>query len=155
MQSITFRGAFPGCTRGKEPTCQCRRHEKPTTRWGFDLWVKKIPWRRAEQLTPVFLLGESHAQRSLWATVHGVAKSRTLRKQLSTHKMLREGFCQNDKKLKDTILEREREKKKPRSQEICIWNLLKFFVSSKPFMLMQKKTPRNPVGSYRCKVNGD
>ena len=26
---------------------------------GFDLWVGKIPWRRAKQPTPVFLLGES------------------------------------------------------------------------------------------------
>ena len=28
-------------------------------------WVKKIPWRRAWQPTPVFLPGESHGQRSL------------------------------------------------------------------------------------------
>ena len=27
--------------------------------------VGKIPWRREWQLTPVFLLGESHGQRSL------------------------------------------------------------------------------------------
>ena len=26
---------------------------------GFDPWVKKIPWRRAWQPTPVFLPGES------------------------------------------------------------------------------------------------
>ena len=34
-------------------------------RHGFDPWVGKIPWRRAWQPTPVFLPGESHAQRSL------------------------------------------------------------------------------------------
>ena len=28
-------------------------------------WVRKIPWRRAWQPTPVFLPGESHEQRSL------------------------------------------------------------------------------------------
>ena len=28
-------------------------------------WVRKIPWRRAWQPTLVFLLGESHGQRSL------------------------------------------------------------------------------------------
>ena len=28
-------------------------------------WVGKIPWRRTGQLTPVFLPGESHEQRSL------------------------------------------------------------------------------------------
>ena len=32
---------------------------------GFDLWVRKIPWRRKWQPTPVFLPGESHGQRSL------------------------------------------------------------------------------------------
>ena len=32
---------------------------------GFDPWVRKISWRRAWQLTPVFLPGESHGQRSL------------------------------------------------------------------------------------------
>ena len=37
---------------------QCRRP-------GFDLWVRKIPWRREWQPTPVFLSGESHGQRSL------------------------------------------------------------------------------------------
>ena len=31
----------------------------------FDPWFRKIPWRRAWQPTPVFLLGESHGQRSL------------------------------------------------------------------------------------------
>ena len=30
----------------KNPPCQCRRCE-------FDAWVGKIPWRRAEQPTPV------------------------------------------------------------------------------------------------------
>ena len=31
----------------------------------FDPWVRKIPWRRKWQSTPVFLPGESHVQRSL------------------------------------------------------------------------------------------
>ena len=31
----------------------------------FDPWVRKIPWRRKWQRTPVFLPGESHGQRSL------------------------------------------------------------------------------------------
>ena len=52
---------FPGCTHGKEPACQCRRHK----RQGSDPWVRKIPWRRAWQPTPVFLPGESHGRRSL------------------------------------------------------------------------------------------
>ena len=31
----------------------------------LDPWVRKIPWRRKWQPTPVFLPGESHGQRSL------------------------------------------------------------------------------------------
>ena len=31
----------------------------------FDPWVGKIPWRKAWQPTPVFLLGKSYGQRSL------------------------------------------------------------------------------------------
>ena len=46
---------FPGDTSGKEHACQCRRHKRHT----FDLWVWKIPWKSAWQLTPVFLPGES------------------------------------------------------------------------------------------------
>ena len=52
---------FPGSSSGKQPACQCRRHK----RCGFDPWVRKIPWRRAWQLTLVFWPGESHGQRSL------------------------------------------------------------------------------------------
>ena len=44
-------------------------------RSGFDPWVGKIPWRSDWLPTPVFLPGEFHGQRSLVATVHGVAKS--------------------------------------------------------------------------------
>ena len=33
-------------------------------RCGFDNWVRKIPYRRKWQPTPIFLLGESHGQRS-------------------------------------------------------------------------------------------
>ena len=40
--------------------CQYRRHKRRE----FDPWVRKIPWRRAWRPTPVFLLGESHGQRS-------------------------------------------------------------------------------------------
>ena len=43
---------------GKKPTCQGRRRE-------FDPWVRKIPWRRRWQPTPVVLPGKSHGQRSL------------------------------------------------------------------------------------------
>ena len=45
---------FPGGTSGKEPACQRKRHK----RCGFNTCVRKIPWRRAWQPTPVFLPGE-------------------------------------------------------------------------------------------------
>ena len=41
----------------------------------FNPWVGEIPWRRDWQPTPVFLPGEFHGQRSLVATVHGIAES--------------------------------------------------------------------------------
>ena len=59
--SIWIDKGFPGVTSGKEPTCQCRRCK----RCRFDPWAWKILRMRAWQLTPVFLLGESHGQRSL------------------------------------------------------------------------------------------
>ena len=46
---------FPNGPRAKEPACQCRRHK---IHW-LDPWVRKIPWRRAWQPTPVFLPGDS------------------------------------------------------------------------------------------------
>ena len=57
---------LPGGASGKEPTRQCRR----TKRCGFHPWVRKIPWRRAWQPTPVLLPGESHRQRSLGGYSH-------------------------------------------------------------------------------------
>ena len=60
---------FPGDASGKEPPCQCRRYK----RHGFHPRVRKIPWRRKWQPTPM----ESHAQRSRQGTDHRVAKSWT------------------------------------------------------------------------------
>ena len=48
---------FPGGASGKEPACH--------KRCGFDLWVEKIPWRKASQPTPIFLPGKSHGQKRL------------------------------------------------------------------------------------------
>ena len=56
-----FFNLWPGGTRGKEPTYQCRRHKSHR----FHPWVRKIPWRWKWLPTPVFLPGESHRQRSL------------------------------------------------------------------------------------------
>ena len=48
----------PWCFSLGEFACQYRRHE-------FNPWVRKTPWRRKWQPTPVFLLEESHGQWSL------------------------------------------------------------------------------------------
>ena len=52
---------WPGFPSGKEPICQDWRHK----RCEFNPWVGKIPWRRAQQPTAVYLPGESHGQSSL------------------------------------------------------------------------------------------
>ena len=57
----------------------CRRYK----RCGFDSWVRKIPWRRKWQPTPLFLPGESHGQRSL-SGFFRVTKSWKRLKRLST-----------------------------------------------------------------------
>ena len=49
---------LPRWFSGKEPACQCKRHE-------FNPWVRKIPWRREWLPTPVFFPGKCHGQRSL------------------------------------------------------------------------------------------
>ena len=77
---------IPWWLNGKESACQCRRHR-------FNPWVRKIPWRRKWQPTPVFLLGNSPEQRSqggysLWGHKrigHGLATKE--QQKLSTVEM--------------------------------------------------------------------
>ena len=57
-QHLKLRRGLPRWLSGKESTCRCRSCR-------FDPWVRKIPWRRKQQPTPVFLPGEFHGQRSL------------------------------------------------------------------------------------------
>ena len=69
---------FPGGASGKEPACQCRKHETH----GFNPWVEKIPWRGAWHPLQYSCL-ENPMDRGAWqATVHGVTKSQTQLKQL-------------------------------------------------------------------------
>ena len=59
VKSLQGRCGHPWWLRQYRICLQCRRS-------GFDPWVgKMIPWRRAWQITPVFLPGESHGQRRL------------------------------------------------------------------------------------------
>ena len=51
----------------------CLRCQRP----GFDPCVRKIPWRRKWQPTPVFLPGKPMDGGACWAAVHGGAESDT------------------------------------------------------------------------------
>ena len=64
---------------------QCRRRV-------FHSWVRKIPWRRKWQPTPVFLPENPMDRGAWWATVHGVTKSQT---QLSMHTCTRVAELKN------------------------------------------------------------
>ena len=55
---LCYTVGLPGGANGKEPTYQCRKHQ----RCEFDPWVGKIPWSKNWQPTPVFLPEESHGQ---------------------------------------------------------------------------------------------
>ena len=69
---------------GKESACQCKRHR----RYIFDPWIRKIPWRRKWQPTPVFL-PENSMERGAWqATVHGVFGVNWIRLSLHTTERL-------------------------------------------------------------------
>ena len=70
---------FPGGSDGKESVCNAGDLGSIP---GFDSWVGKIPWRRAWQPIPGFLL-ENPIDGGAWrATVHGIAQSQTV---LSIH----------------------------------------------------------------------
>ena len=73
---------FPGGASDEEPACQCRRCKR-CKRCRFDPWVRK----RGGSSNPLqSSCLESPLDRGAWrATVHGVAKSQTRLKRLSTH----------------------------------------------------------------------
>ena len=56
--SFYFWLAFPRGSDCKESACNAGGQK-------FNPWLRKIPWRREWQSTPVFLPGEFHGQRSL------------------------------------------------------------------------------------------
>jgi len=55
---------------------QCRGHRRHR-RHDFDPWVRKIPWRRSRQPSPVFPAGEGHERAAWRAAVPRVAISWT------------------------------------------------------------------------------
>ena len=77
---IYVYSGFPDESSGKESACQCKGRKKP----GFDPWFGKIPWSRKWQLTPVFLPGKPHGQRSLEGYSPWGCKESDTTEQLST-----------------------------------------------------------------------
>ena len=71
---------LPRCLNDEESTCQCRR-------CGFDLWVRKVSWRKKWQPTPVFLPGKSHGQRNLAGYSPGGCKESDMTQQLNSNDM--------------------------------------------------------------------
>ena len=71
--------SFPCGSEGKSIFLQCGRPR-------FIPWVRKIPWRRKWQPTPVLLPGKCHEWRSLvYTTVHGVTTSRKWLSNFTSH----------------------------------------------------------------------
>ena len=62
---LDWHGKKNICTLLKILSYQLCPMAKYSRRHGFDSWVRKIPWRRKWQSTPVFLPGKSHRQRNL------------------------------------------------------------------------------------------
>ena len=67
------------------------RKRRRVKRLGFTPWVRKIPWRRKWQPTPVFLPGKSHGQRSVSKSMRpspwGLNES-DMTEWLSTHRCI-------------------------------------------------------------------
>ena len=57
---------LPRWHSGKESACQCRK----CNRCSLDPWIRKIPWRRKWQSTPVFLPGK--IPEGWWVIIYGV-----------------------------------------------------------------------------------
>ena len=58
---------LPRWFTGKEFACQCRR-------CGFDPWIRKIPWKKKWQSTPVLLPGNPMDRGAWWAIILGGPK---------------------------------------------------------------------------------
>ena len=71
--------SFSDCTVVE--SCQCRRHRS----YRFGPRVRKMPWRRKWQPTPVCLPGEFYGQRSLAGYSPWGRKEMDMTLQLSTH----------------------------------------------------------------------
>ena len=79
---------LPWWLSGRESACQCRR-------CGFNPWVRKIPWRRKWQLTPVLLPDESRGQKSQVGYSPRVCKESDMTEQLSNNNIKWKYYSKN------------------------------------------------------------
>ena len=70
-------------------------------RCGFEVWVGKIPWRRARQPLQYSCLENPMVRGAWWAAVHGVTENQTRLKRLGIHT---HGYIQGFIKLKWQIV---------------------------------------------------
>ena len=73
LNSLFLAGNYVLCLVQVATTCRsvfryhwiCLPMQEMQEIWGFDPWVRKIPWSRKWQPIPVFMLGKSHRQKNL------------------------------------------------------------------------------------------
>ena len=81
---------FPGGSDGKESAYNAG--DLP----GFSPWVRKIPWSREWQPTPVLLPGESHGQRSTVGYSPWGCKELDMTEQLTLLRYRRHSSCPHE-----------------------------------------------------------
>ena len=87
LPATSAEGGLPWWLRWQSICLQCRRPR-------FNPWVRKIPWRRKWQPTPLFLLGEFQGQRSLAGySPWGCKESDTTERLPHLHKGTRGPAC--------------------------------------------------------------
>ena len=112
----TSHFGLPSWLRQWRICLQCRRPR-------FDPWVGKIPWRREWQLTPVFLPGEFHGQRSLAGYSPWGRRESDTTEWLSTHVIFFREKLPFLGNLEYFLSGKEREKWKPRSFDLFSYSL--------------------------------
>ena len=72
---------FPGGSVVKNSAYHCRRHR----RHGFDIWIRKSPWSRKWQPTPVSSPGKFYGQKGLGSYSPGGGKVLDVTEHTCTH----------------------------------------------------------------------
>ena len=136
LQSPSWPTGFPsGSGSGKESACQFRRH-------GFNPWVRKIPWRRKWQSTPLFLPGKFHGQRSLASySPWGHKELDTTQPSLTHLSDLNEP---NLKALNGLA------RPSITLQYHPVWLFLPMFQSQNPFLEVERKSLSHPMKRLSC-----